>query len=89
MVLDTFDRRHGYLTANNDTFYSTAWVDMVADGPVVVELPEGINARGAAHDMWWMEIATMTKPGNICLSRLANVPEGAESQALRFRRRHK
>lgn len=63
VVLDTFDRRHGYLTANNDTFYSTAWVDMVADGPVVVELPEGINARGAAHDMWWMEIAAMTKPG--------------------------
>jgi hypothetical protein len=63
VVLDTFDRRHGYLTANNDTFYSTAWVDMGADGPVVVELPEGINARGAAHDMWWMEIAAMTKPG--------------------------
>jgi hypothetical protein len=63
VILDTFDRRHGYLTANNDTFYSTAWADMGADGPVVVELPEGINARGAAHDMWWMEIAAMTKPG--------------------------
>jgi hypothetical protein len=79
VVLDTFDRRFGYLTANNDTFYSTAWVDMGADGPVVVELPEGINARGAAHDMWWMEIAAMTKPGKyLFIPPGTDVPEDTD-----------
>ena len=74
MVLDTFERRHGYLTANNDTFYATAWADMQASGPVVVEIPDGIKARGAAHDMWWIEISSMTQPGKYLF-----VPPGAET----------
>ena len=79
VILDTFDRRHGYLTANNDTFYATAWADMGTDGPVVVEIPDGINARGAAHDMWWMEIAAMTKPGKyLFIPPGTKVPEGSD-----------
>jgi hypothetical protein len=73
VILGTFERRHGYLTANNSTYYATAWADMGTDGPVVVELSDGINARGAAHDMWWMEIGAMTKPGKYLF-----VPPGTE-----------
>jgi hypothetical protein len=79
VILDTFKRRHGYLTANNDTFYATAWADMGADGPVVVEIPDGINARGAAHDMWWVEIGAMTKPGKYLF-----VPPGTRANCRRL-----
>ena len=67
IIRNTFDERLGMLTINNDTFYAAFDVDLALHGPVVIEIPDGIDARGSALDMWQVPIAAMTKPGKYLL----------------------
>ena len=53
------------LTINNDTFYAAFDLHLDESGPTVIEIPQGINARGSALDMWQRPIADMAKPRQI------------------------
>jgi hypothetical protein len=49
-----------FLTANADTVYYMAWIDL-SDGPVVIEQPpEGL---GTVNDMWFSWVIDAGKPG--------------------------
>jgi hypothetical protein len=48
------DSRSLFLTANDNTVYSTAWVDL-RDGPVVAEIPPKV--LGFIDDMWFRYVA--------------------------------
>lgn len=79
IVMDKFDERHGFLTANNDTFYAQFVADLGRHGPVVIEIPEGIKARGSALDMWQRPVTDMTKSGKyLFLPGGAKPPAGAD-----------
>jgi hypothetical protein len=79
IIRNTFDERLGMLTINNDTFYAAFDADLAAHGPVVIEIPDGIEARGSALDMWQRPIAAMTKPGKfLFLPPGTKTPDGAD-----------
>jgi hypothetical protein len=63
IIRETFDERLGMLTINNDTFYSAFDIRLNESGPTVIEIPQGISARGSALDMWQRPIADLAKPG--------------------------
>lgn len=44
------DSRSIFLTANDNTVYSWAWIDL-HDGPLVVEVPPKV--LGSANDIWF------------------------------------
>lgn len=52
----------GLLTANATTPYAIAFIDLVKNGPVVIEMPKA-EVRGAVHNMWQVAIAPMVTPG--------------------------
>lgn len=56
-----YDNILGGLTFNATTPYALVFIDLDKE-PWVVHMPEG-EVRGAAHDMWQMEITPITKPG--------------------------
>jgi hypothetical protein len=63
VVVESYADKIGGLTYNATTPYVLPFMDL-ADGPWVVEMPEPKGAvRGAAHDMWQIGIAQLTKPG--------------------------
>jgi len=61
VFLNGYDDILGGLTFNATTPYALVFIDLGQE-PWVVHMPEG-EVRGAAHDMWQMEITSMTKPG--------------------------
>jgi len=61
VFLNGYDDILGGLTFNATTPYALVFIDL-GEEPWVVHMPEG-EVRGAAHDMWQMEITSMTKPG--------------------------
>jgi hypothetical protein len=63
IIRSTFDERLGMLTINNDTFYAAFDLHLDESGPTVIEIPQGIDARGSALDMWQRPIADMAKSG--------------------------
>lgn len=54
------DSRSLFLTANCDTVYFIAFLDL-SDGPVLVDVPPDV--LGAADDMWWRWITDFGVPG--------------------------
>jgi hypothetical protein len=63
VVVETYADKIGGLTYNATTPYVLPFMDL-AEGPWVVEMPGPEGAvRGAAHDMWQIGIAQLTKPG--------------------------
>ena len=75
--LNGYDDILGGLTFNATTPYALVFID-IGKEPWVVHMPEG-EVRGAAHDMWQMEITSMTKPGKyIFVGPGQKAPEGAE-----------
>ena len=54
--------KYGLLTANTTTPYALSFIDLTADGPVVIDMPEA-EVRGATHSMWQIGITQMTEPG--------------------------
>lgn len=61
VFLNGYDDILGGLTFNATTPYALVFIDLDKE-PWVVHMPEG-EVRGAAHDMWQMEITPITKPG--------------------------
>ncbi len=55
--------KYGLLTANTTTPYVLSFIRLDETGPMVVELPEGAELRGAIHSMWQIQITQMTEPG--------------------------
>jgi hypothetical protein len=53
---------YGLLTANTMTPYALSFIDLTADGPVVIDMPDA-KVRGAMHSMWQIGITQMTEPG--------------------------
>ena len=49
-----------FLTANADTVYYLAWIDL-SKGPVVIDQPSG--GLGAVNDMWFQWVIDVGKPG--------------------------
>lgn len=75
--LNGYDDILGGLTFNATTPYALVFIDLAKE-PWIVHMPEG-EVRGAAHDMWQMEITTMTKPGKyVFVGPGQGVPAGAE-----------
>ena len=63
VIRDSYDERRGMLTINDDTYYAFVTFDMNEKGSMVVEIPEGIDARGSAQDMWQVEVVKTAQPG--------------------------
>jgi hypothetical protein len=60
MTSELLDANSLFLTANADTVYYMAWIDL-SDGPVVIEQPpEGL---GTINDMWFSWVIDAGKPG--------------------------
>ena len=75
--LNGYDDLLGGLTFNATTPYALVFIDLGKE-PWVVHMPEG-EVRGAAHDMWEMEITSMTKPGKyVFVGPGQKAPAGAE-----------
>ncbi|WP_299809629.1 DUF1254 domain-containing protein [uncultured Roseibium sp.] len=49
-----------FLTANADTVYYVAWIDL-SDGPVVIDQPK--DGLGTLNDMWFQWVIDIGKPG--------------------------
>lgn len=59
-VVDRLTSATIYLTANTDTAYGTAFLDL-ADGPIVVEIPP--NSLGFINDFWFRWVADLGNAG--------------------------
>lgn len=51
-----------FLTGNTDTVYVSGFMDLAADGPVVVEIPPGCGP-GTVNDAWFRFVTDMGPPG--------------------------
>ena len=77
VFLNGYDDILGGLTFNATTPYALVFIDL-GEEPWVVHMPEG-EVRGAAHDMWQMEITPITKPGKyVFVGPGQKAPAGAE-----------
>ena len=57
---ELMDSNSLFLTANADTIYYMAWIDL-SKGPIVIDQPS--NGLGAINDMWFSWVIDMGKPG--------------------------
>ena len=63
MVLDTLLDSNGlFLTGNTDTVYASAFLDLLKDGPTVVEIPPGCGP-GTLNDAFFRFVTDMGAPG--------------------------
>jgi hypothetical protein len=63
ILQESYKDKLGGLTYNATTPYAIAFVDL-SKGPWVLEMPQPPGkVRGAAHDMWQIEITQLTEPG--------------------------
>ena len=82
VYLESYDDRLGGLTYNATTPYALPFIDL-SEGPWVAVMPEG-EVRGAAHDMWQLEITTLTEPGKyLFVGPSQAIPEKAEAEGYR------
>jgi hypothetical protein len=70
------------LTANTETTYGTNYLDLKADGPLVVETPQ--NALGFVDDIWQRDLLDLRRIGGIAT---ALVPRRSARVETRHRRR--
>ena len=77
--LNGYDDILGGLTFNATTPYALVFIDLAKE-PWVVRMPEG-EVRGAAHDMWQMEITPITKPGNYVFVGPGQEPPAGAAEA--------
>ncbi|MBL4542696.1 MAG: DUF1254 domain-containing protein [Rhodobacteraceae bacterium] len=59
---DLMDSDPIFLTGNTDTVYALAFLDLNADGPTVVEIPEG-SGPGTVNDAFFRFVIDMGAPG--------------------------
>lgn len=81
VYLESYDDKLGGLKYNTTTPYALPFINM-ADGPWVMELPEG-EVRGAANDFWQIGVAQMTKSGKyLFVGPEHQHPKGAEQEGF-------
>lgn len=79
VFVESYKDKLGGLTYNATTPYVLPFIDL-SDGPWVIVVPEG-EIRSAAHDMWQIEIAQVTKPGKyLFVGPGQDVPKDAEME---------
>ena len=82
VFLESYDDRLGGLTYNATTPYALPFIDL-SDGPWVAVMPEG-EVRGAAHDMWQVQITALTEPGKyLFVGPGQAMPEKAEAEGYK------
>jgi len=83
LYLETYDEKVCCLTLNITTPYVQTFLDLDVDGPMVIEIPEGGEVRGATHDQWQIEITQMTQPGKyLFVGPYQEVPPEAETEGF-------
>jgi len=76
-----YDTKFPVLTLNATTPYVWGFIDLQPDGPFVIEVPPGNQVRGAASDMWQIQISQMTRAGKyLFVGPNQEVPPQAESE---------
>ena len=82
---ESYDDKLGGLTFNVTTPYALVFIDLAKE-PWIVVMPEG-EIRGAAHDMWQIEITQLTKPGKyLFVGPEQEIPKGAEEAGYKVHR---
>jgi hypothetical protein len=81
VYLEGYNDKLGGLTYNVTTPYAIPFIDL-AEGPWVAVMPEG-EVRGAAHDMWQIQITQLTKPGKyLFVGPGQKAPKEAEAEGF-------
>ncbi len=87
LLMETYEEKLGGLTFNTTTPYIGAFVDLQEEGPFVIEVPSGGEVRGAAHDMWQIQITQMTEDGRyLFVGPDQEIPATAESEGFIVKR---
>jgi len=63
VLMETYEEKLGGLTFNTTTPYVATWINLEKEGPFVIEIPEGGQVRGAAHNNWQIQITQATEEG--------------------------
>jgi hypothetical protein len=80
LYINDYDERLAMLTLNGTTPYVTGFVDLQESGPMVIDMPLG-EVRGAASDMWQIQMTQLTRPGKyLFIGPNQEVPFGAEEE---------
>lgn len=80
--LQGYQPKLGGLTYNTSTPYAITFFN-VANKPTLITIPDGVQVRGAVHNMWQIGLSQMTKPGQYLIiakgdEAPANAPKGAK-----------
>ena len=87
ILVETYEDKLGGLTFNVTTPYVFSFVDLLKEGPFVIETPTGGQVRGAAHDMWQIQITQMTEPGKyLFVGPDQEIPADAEREGFIVKR---
>jgi hypothetical protein len=82
VFVESYDDKLGGLTYNVTTPYVLPFIDL-AEGPWVAVMPEG-EVRGAAHDMWQIQITQITEPGKyLFVGPGQKTPQDAEAEGFK------
>jgi hypothetical protein len=80
LYVNDYDERLAMLTLNGTTPYVTGFVGLQESGPMVIEMPRG-EVRGAASDMWQIQMTQLTRPGKyLFIGPNQELPLGAEDE---------
>ena len=81
--MKSYKDRMGVITANNTTPYALPFIDL-SKGPWVVVMPKA-DVRGAAHDMWQIQVTSLVEPGKyLFVGPGLKIPDGAKAQGYKI-----
>ena len=82
VFVESYDDKLGGLTYNVTTPYVIPFIDL-SEGPWVTVMPQG-EVRGAAHDMWQIQITQITEPGKyLFVGPGQEIPKDAEAEGFK------
>ena len=82
VFVESYDDKLGGLTYNVTTPYVLPFIDL-SEGPWVTVMPQG-EVRGAAHDMWQIQITQITEPGKyLFVGPGQEIPKDAEAEGFK------
>ena len=82
VFVESYDDKLGGLTYNVTTPYVLPFIDL-AEGPWITVIPEG-EVRGAAHDMWQIQITQITEPGKyLFVGPGQKIPKDAKAEGYK------
>jgi hypothetical protein len=83
IYFESYEDKLGGLTYNVTTPYALAFIDLAAEGPFVIEIPEG-EVRGATHDMWQISFTQLTEAGKyLIVGPDQEIPADAEASGFK------